>query len=143
EGSRTRRCEKNTVVNRSLGACRAPRIRGRNPSARGRKRSPGGAARRWPWWRLHGVWPGRCSRCGETRPTINRDVFEPGARSPWRTRPRKPAAPPRCKFSEVVKLEEQARIDVWPHVRAILKRALLLLSNPPVRRHMLCHEERE
>ncbi|GAC1457152.1 MAG: hypothetical protein PVSMB1_06900 [Gemmatimonadaceae bacterium] len=27
----------------------------------------------------------------------------------------------------VVKLEEQARIDVWPHVRAVLKRALLLL----------------
>jgi len=34
-------------------------------------------------------------------------------------------------INEVVKLEEQARIDVWPHVRAVLKRALLLLRILP------------
>src|SRR5262249_52974627 len=34
-------------------------------------------------------------------------------------------------LGEVVKSEEQARTDVWPHVRAVLKRALLLLRILP------------
>ena len=54
----------------------------------------------------------------------------PGARNPWRTRSPRPASALRRKC-EVVKLEEQARTGVWPHVRAVLKRALLLLRILP------------
>jgi hypothetical protein len=44
----------------------------------------------------------------------------------------------------VAPLEEQARIDVWPHLRAVLKRALLLLRILPCARHMTCQiDQRE
>ena len=45
--------------------------------------------------------------------------------------------------SEVVKLEEQARVESWPHVRAVPQRALLLLRILPCAGTTTCHTERE
>jgi len=69
--------------------------------------------------------PGSCLRCGEIKPSIRRRVcgsFVPRRRQVSKARPRRPRV-----TGEVVKLEEQARVGVWPLLRAVPQRALLLL----------------
>jgi hypothetical protein len=46
-------------------------------------------------------------------------------------------------INEVVKLEEQARIGVWPPVTVVLKRALLLLRILPCAGTLRARDERE
>jgi len=113
------------------GVYRVHRTRQQQLFGRGRRPLHAGAARKSRWSHSLDVSRARCSRCGATRPTINRDAFEPGARNPWRTRPPRPAPAPRCKSVRSSSWRSKRALMSGRNVRAVLKRALLLLRILP------------
>ena len=67
-------------------------------------------------------------RCGATRPTIARRAIRPRRPAPNEAgHESRDQSRPCGSVREVIKLEEQARVRLWPHVRAVPQRALLLL----------------